>query len=61
MGDVFLNGRRPVPWELPALQRARECELERDMRVLAGLLTGERVPHPEASPRPVTDLSLAHT
>jgi hypothetical protein len=57
MGDVLLNGREPVPWEVAALERARRCELERDSRVLAGLLTAGPVPHPEA-PRPVTDLLL---
>ena len=59
MGDVWLNGREPAPWELPAVERARQCDLARDMRVLAGLLTAERVPHPDPPPRrPVMDLLL---
>jgi hypothetical protein len=43
-GEVYLNGRRPADWELPALERARQHERERDMRVLAGVLTAEPVP-----------------
>jgi hypothetical protein len=54
MGKVLLNGREPVEWELAAMERARQCELERDMQVLAGLLTGE--PPKPAAPRPVTDI-----
>ena len=52
---VWLNGRHALEWELPAVERAAECERERDARVLAGVLTAEVVPRPEV-PRPVTDL-----
>jgi hypothetical protein len=34
MAEVLLNGREPLDWELPAL--------ERDSRIVAGLLTEER-------------------
>jgi hypothetical protein len=54
MGKVLLNGREPLDWELAALERARQCELERDTQVLAGLLTGA-APEPGVS-RPVTDI-----
>jgi len=54
MGKVLLNGREPVEWELPALERARQCELERDTQVIAGLLTG--VPVPVREGRPVADV-----
>jgi hypothetical protein len=59
MGEVLLNGRVPQDWELPAMERARQCERERDERVIAGLLTGETAvaPVPER-PRPVSDLPL---
>jgi hypothetical protein len=54
MGKVLLNGREPAARELPAMERARQCELERDMQALAGVLTGE--PPKPAAPRPVTDI-----
>ncbi len=53
---VWLGTRRPVAWELPALERARQCELEPDMRVLAGLLPGPEEPVPVRGVRPVTDI-----
>ena len=52
MGTVLLNGREPLEWGLAALERARQCELERDTRVLAGLLTA--APPPVHEGRPVT-------
>lgn len=55
MGEIFLNGRKAADWEAAALERARQCELERDMRVLDGLLTGEQ--RPETVSRPVTDIT----
>lgn len=58
MREVWLSTRLAVGWELPAVERARQCDRDRDLRVLAGLLTDEPVPHPEASPRPVMDLLL---
>lgn len=57
MGDVLLNGRKPLDWELAAMERGRARLLERDAEQLAGVLTGEPVPHPER-PRPVMDLIL---
>jgi hypothetical protein len=56
MGKVLLNGREPVAWELPALERARQCELERDTQVLAGLLPGPEDAPPAHASRPVTDI-----
>ena len=38
MGEVLLNGRRPLDWELAALEHGRRCERDRDMELLAGLL-----------------------
>lgn len=38
MAEVLMNGREPVSWELPALERGRRQELERDSRIVAGLL-----------------------
>jgi|HubBroStandDraft_6_1064221.scaffolds.fasta_scaffold00062_103 hypothetical protein len=46
MGKVLLNGREPAEWELAAMERARQCELERDMQVLAGLLPTRRSRRP---------------
>ena len=54
MTAVWLNGRHALEWELPAVERAAECERERDARVLAGVLTAEPAPVHEG--RPVTDL-----
>ena len=55
MGKVLLNGREPLDWELAALERARQRDLERDTRVLQGVLTGEPAPVHEG--RPVTDIA----
>jgi hypothetical protein len=38
MAEVLLNGREPLDWELPSLERGRRQELERDSRIVAGLL-----------------------
>ena len=56
MNDL-LNGRPALDWELAAIAHGRECELERDMRVVAGLLA-EYPRDPAPVPRPVTDLPL---
>jgi hypothetical protein len=56
MGKLLLNGREPAAWELPAMERARQCELERDMAVLAGLLPDPEEPAPVHEGRPVTDI-----
>lgn len=58
MGDVMLNGRRPLEWELPAIEYGRQCERVRDATVVAGLLAGDEVPPKPERPRPVTDLIL---
>ncbi len=42
MAEVLVNGREPLDWELPALERGRRCELERDSRVVAGLVAPDR-------------------
>jgi hypothetical protein len=57
MGDVLLNGRAAEPWERAAIAYGRKCELERDMRQLAGLLA-EYPRDPVPVPRRVSDLSL---
>jgi hypothetical protein len=55
MGDTLLNGRPAGDRELAAIARGRECDLERDLRQLAGLLA--EYPRPEAPvSRPVADL-----
>jgi hypothetical protein len=38
MAEVLMNGREPLDWELPSLERCRRQELERDSRIVAGLL-----------------------
>jgi hypothetical protein len=54
MAEVLVNGREPLDWELPALDRGRQCELERDCQVVAGLISEDRDDPPPG--RPVTDL-----
>lgn len=61
MGDVLLNGRVPLDWELPAIGHGRRCERDRDLALLAGLLPKPKLedePEPDRRPRPVTDLIL---
>jgi hypothetical protein len=55
MGDMLLNGRKATDFELAAIERGRRCERERDLRQLAGVLTGDAPRRPER-PRPVTDI-----
>lgn len=55
MADVMLNGREPAGWELAALVHARQCERDRDLAQLAGVLTDTGPAH---EGRPVTDLLL---
>ena len=57
MSDDLLNGRRAEPFELAAIRYGRECELERDLRQLAGLLA-DYPRDPAPVPRRVSDLSL---
>jgi hypothetical protein len=55
MGDVLLNGRVALDWELPAVEHGRQCDRERDLAVLGGLLSEyprQQVP----VSRPVTDV-----
>jgi hypothetical protein len=55
MGEMLLNGRKPLDWERAAMARGYAHVLERDARVLAGLIGGN-VPKHEG--RPATDLVL---
>jgi hypothetical protein len=57
MGDTLLNGRPAEDFELTAIRHGRQCELERDMESIAGLLA-EYPREPVPVPRPVTDLGL---
>ena len=72
MGDVLLNGRKALDFELAAIGPGRRCDLERDLRQLDGLLPCSRCGNhghqakdctraakpPERVVRPVTDLIL---
>ena len=72
MGDSLLNGRKAEDFELAAIKHGRRCDLERDLRLLDGLLPcgrcgihGHRAGDctraarpPERAARPVTDLIL---
>ena len=55
MSDDLLNGRPATDWELAAVDHARQCERERDLRQLAGLLA--EYPR-EPGPRHVTDIEV---
>ena len=55
MADDLLNGRRAEPFELAAVGHARQCERERDLELLAGLLA-EYPREPGPVSRPVTDI-----
>ncbi len=46
MADLLVNGREPLDWELPALERGRRCELERGCDLLRGVLAEDREPPP---------------
>jgi hypothetical protein len=54
MGDILLNGRAATDYELAAIGHARRCEFERDLKLLAGVLTNPRPPEPAS--RPVSDV-----
>jgi hypothetical protein len=54
---MLLNGRPAEDFEAAAIAHGRRCELERDLRQLAGLLA-EYPREPVPVPRPVTDLGL---
>jgi hypothetical protein len=53
-----VNGRAPLDWELPALERGWAYLLERDKAVLAGLLPPPGEDPPRHEGRPVADLVL---
>lgn len=55
-GQVLVNGRPAVAWELPAIERAAARDLKRDEGQLAGVLTAEPVPTYEG--RLVDDLPV---
>ena len=56
MADELLNGRKATDWELDALERGRKCELDRDKRVVAGLIAA--YPRAEtAASRPLTTVA----
>ena len=57
MGDLLLNGRPAEDFELAAIAHGRQCDLERDLRQLEGLLA-EYPREPGPVSRPVTDLGL---
>ena len=57
MSDDLLNGREATDFELAAIGHARQCERERELQQLAGLLTE----YPRAAvpgPRHVTDIEV---
>jgi hypothetical protein len=56
MGEMLLNGRKPLDWEQAAMERGYAHVLERDAGVLAGLLPAE--PVVRHGGRPVADLVL---
>jgi len=56
MADELLNGREATDWELAALAHGRKCELDRDKRVVAGLIA--EYPRAEtAASRPLTTVA----
>ena len=55
MADDLLNGREATDFELAAIAHARQCERERELQQLAGLLT--EYPR-EPGPRHVTDIEV---
>jgi hypothetical protein len=57
VGDTLLNGRPAEDWELAAIGHGRRCDLERDLRLLEGLLA-EYPREPSPAPRPVQDLPV---
>lgn len=54
MGEQLLNGRAATEAELAAIDRGRQCDRDRDLELLAGVLTGD--PPKPGHPRPVTDI-----
>lgn len=57
MNEVYLNGRPALDREIPAIDHARRCERDRELDLLAGLLTEYRRPDPEPARRPVTTVA----
>lgn len=56
MGDVLLNGREPLDWELAAVERARQHERDQAAEQLAGVLASGRPQVP--GPRPPADIGV---
>jgi hypothetical protein len=57
MADELLNGREAEDFELAAVARARQCERDRDLEQLKGLLA-EYPREPVSASRPMTDVPL---
>jgi hypothetical protein len=57
MADDLLNGRVAAGFELDAVARARQCERDRDLEQLGGLLAEYPREEPPV-PRPVSDLAV---
>jgi hypothetical protein len=59
---VYLNGRPALDWEIPLIERARQCERDRDQEQLAGVLSGDRRRVPDRPPKgrklTVSDLDM---
>jgi hypothetical protein len=59
MSDGLLNGREATDFELAAVEHGRRCERERDLALLAGLLSEyPRQAEAGGRPRHVTDLEV---
>lgn len=57
MSISWLNGRRAMSWEIPAVERGRRDARERDLGVLGGLLAEyPAVPRAEEPRRRVVDV-----
>ena len=56
MSAVLLNGRPARDFELDAIEDGHQCERDRDLAWLAGVLSTDDRRPPERPPRPVTDI-----
>lgn len=54
MAEELLNGRRPLDWELAAIEHGHQCDRDRDLESLAGVLAAGWPP--ERAARPLTDV-----
>lgn len=59
VAEVLMNGREPLDWELPALERGRRQELERDCGLLAGVLAEDREPAKPGTAELLTPLGMS--